>query len=351
MRRGLRLALTVALVICLCGCSLFSATYVSSRPHELDEGADYSNQRHASSYPEIYSALTALITNRISDGVIILSDISEQVGRSYLEAAIRSVMAQEPMAIYCVFDIRFDLGSNAGRLAAAIHVDYSKTPEELASVKSVQTMQEVQRYLGQALEEFSSACVIRVEKFEQIDFQEFVSEYADDHPSTVLEIPDLKVSFFPSTGFQRVIEINFVYEHSQKDLVKMKTKVEPVFTAAELYVQGDTAVKTKFQQLHAFLMERNDYVIGSTDTLAYSLLQEGTGDSRAFACVYADMCRRAGLECRAIKGAKDGEEWYWNRLVINNRVFYIDLMDAERSGNLVFRTASEMGDYSWDKNA
>ena len=183
-----------------------------------------------------------------------------------------------------------------------------------------------------------------------IDLNEFIMQYINEHPATVMEIPQVKISSVPATGQNRVLELVFTYRHSQKDLVKMRSKVEPVFTAAELYVQGDSTTRKKYQQLHAFLMERFEYELRSTDTPTYSLLQDGVGDSRAFACVYADMCRRADLECRVIMGTKDGGDWYWNRVVIDNRVYYIDLIEAERTGKLLFRTSSEMSDYSWDRN-
>ena len=72
--------------------------------------------------------------------------------------------------------------------------------------------------------------------------------------------------------------------------------MKPVFESAVLYVSGDGAEKQKFSQLYAFLMERFDYKVETSITPAYSLLRHGVGDSRAFATVYAAMCRLAGLE-------------------------------------------------------
>ena len=96
-------------------------------------------------------------------------------------------------------------------------------------------------------------------------------------------------------------------------------------------------------------MERTDYKLRTSITPAYSLLQDGVGDSKAFACVYAAMCRQAGLECRTVTGTKNGKTWSWNRIVISNRVYYIDLIEAEQTGRLQLRTASEMTGYTWQR--
>lgn len=351
MRRSIFVVLLLSVLIAISGCSgVFSETYVSKKPHESDTTAASTKQQYAASYPEIYTALTVLVGKIETDGVIVLSNINEQVGRSYLEAACKNLTSMDPMGAYAVADIRFDLGTNAGRLAAAVHIDYSKNITELSSVKTVRTVNQAEEIIGQALERAAESVAVRVEQYEQINFDDLVRRYADLNPASVMEIPKVSVSVYPNNGVSRLVELSFTYENSAKELMKMKTKVESVFTAAELYVKDSASSQNKLQLLYAFLMERFDYELRSSSTPTYALLHEGVGDSRAFACVFAAMCKQAELECRAISGTKDGKAWYWNRVVINNRVYYIDLIDAEKTGKLQLRTSSEMGGYHWDKN-
>ena len=352
MRRYMCLVMVLAVMLGLVGCSgLFSETYVSQSPHRGNEDSDSPTQRVASSYPEIYSALAAQIDYAEDSGIIILENLDEQVGRSYLEAAVKNVVTQEPIGAYAVEKIEFDIGTNAGRTAAAVTVTYTRSRTDLLSIKTAKTMDEAQQLIGQALQRAENTVAVRVEQYEQRDYAAMVRSYADAHPDSVMEIPQVMAASYPHSGQNRLISLTFTYQNAQKDLQEMQEVVQPVFQAAELYVQGDFSAKQKFEKLHSFLMERSQYTIRSSSTPAYSLLQEGVGDCRAFASVYAAMCRQAGLECRVINGTKDGVQWSWNRVVFNNRVYYIDLIEAKQIGRLQFRTASQMSGYVWDRGA
>lgn len=349
MRRVLSVFLLIATVLSLCGCSLFSETYVSQRPHQGNNHSSQSGQQMASSYPEIYAALVSLVGQGETTGVIILSEVNEQVGRSYMQAAVKNVMSQDPVGAYAVENIQFDMGTNAGRMAVGVQIHYSRSRADIANIKSVKTMEEAELLIGQSLEQASDAVVFRVEQFEQLDFAATVRRYGEANAAMVMEVPQVMTAVYPHTGQNRLVELTFTYHNSQEDLLKMQALVRPVFTAAELYVQGESSSRKKFQQLYSFLMERTDYELRSSTTPTYSLLQDGIGDSKAFACVYAAMCRQAGLECRTVTGTKDGKAWSWNRVVISNRVYYIDLIEAEQTGRLQLRTASEMTGYTWQR--
>ena len=352
MRRFICVLMFFCLLFGITGCSgMFSETYVSLQPHRSSEGADTSGQRVASSYPEIYMALAQQIDHAETTGVIILEDLSEPVGTSYLEAAVRNVMVQEPVGAYAVEKIEFDVGTNAGRIAAAVNVTYSRSRTDLLSIKTVKSMDDAQMLIGQALEQAENTVTIRVEQYEQRDYAAMVRSYADANPDAVMEIPQVMAASYPHGGQNRLIELTFTYQNSREELLEMQELVQPAFQAAELYVQGDFSAKQKFEKLHSFLMERSKYTIRSSVTPTYSLLQEGVGDCRAFASVYAAMCRQAGLECRVINGTKEGEPWSWNRVVFNNRVYYIDLIEAKQLGRLQFRTSSQMSGYVWERGS
>ena len=91
-------------------------------------------------------------------------------------------------------------------------------------------------------------------------------------------------------------------------------------------------------------MVRFDYKLDPSITPAYSLLRYGVGDSRAFATVYAAMCRRVGLECQVVAGTKAGEPWFWNIVCDDGLHFHVDLLRGNYRGML----DGEMGGYVWD---
>ena len=150
------------------------------------------------------------------------------------------------------------------------------------------------------------------------------------------------------SGNGRVIELVFTYQNSRDTLRRMQTQVQPVFDSAVLYVSGDDADRQKYAQLYAFLMERFDYKLETSITPAYSLLRHGVGDSRAFATVYAAMCRGAGLECLVVTGTHAGEPWTWNLVLDNGQYYHVDLLRCSESGGFQTLSNAQMEEYVWD---
>ena len=98
-------------------------------------------------------------------------------------------------------------------------------------------------------------------------------------------------------------------------------------------------------------MERYDYKLESSITPTYSLLRHGVGDSRAFATVYAAMCRMAGLKCEVITGTRHGEPWTWNLVWDGEKPYHVDLLACASADGYRQRTDAEMHGYVWDYSA
>ena len=131
----------------------------------------------------------------------------------------------------------------------------------------------------------------------------------------------------------------------------MQSQVKPVFDSAALYVCGEGSENQKFSQLYAFLMERFDYKVETSITPSYSLLRHGVGDSRAFATVYAAMCRAAGLECIVVTGTRSGEPWSWNIICEDGYYWHVDLLHSNEGGRFRKVLDADMEGYVWDYSA
>ena len=118
-----------------------------------------------------------------------------------------------------------------------------------------------------------------------------------------------------------------------------------------MFVSGEESPEIRFQKLYAFLMETSEYTFETSITPTYSLLRHSVGDSRAFATVYAAMCRRAGLECSTVTGTRAGEAWYWNIIQDNGNYFHVDLLRCSESGGFHWYTDDQMDGYVWDYSA
>ena len=189
--------------------------------------------------------------------------------------------------------------------------------------------------------------MLLVSQYEDTDFSQFVQDYASEHPETIMEVPQVTQAMY-GTGESRVVELIFSYQTSRDALRRMQAQVKPVFESAVLYVSGDGDEYQKFSQLYAFLMERFDYKQETSITPAYSLLRHGIGDSRAFAQVYAAMCRDAGLTCMSVTGTRNGEPWTWNIIRDGEEFYHVDLLRCSVDGKYRERTDEEMEGYVWD---
>ena len=176
-----------------------------------------------------------------------------------------------------------------------------------------------------------------------------MEDYAEQNPDQIMELPQVTAYFYPEQGSDRVVDIRFVYQTNREALRQMQIYVQPVFRSAELYVSSEEeSDAVKYARLHTFLMERNDYKVETSITPTYSLLRHGVGDSRAFANVYAAMCRKAGLQCYVVSGTCNGEARFWNIIRDGDICYHVDLLNP--SGFARF-TDQQMNGYVWDYSA
>ena len=147
------------------------------------------------------------------------------------------------------------------------------------------------------------------------------------------------------------MELTFAYENSTDSQRQMRSQVKTVFDSASLYVSGEGADNQKYAQLYSFLMDRFRYKLETSITPAYSLLRHGVGDSRAFATVYAAMCRNAGLECMTVTGTRNAEPWTWNMICEDGVYYHVDLTQCKENGGFREKADADMNGYVWDYSA
>ena len=136
-------------------------------------------------------------------------------------------------------------------------------------------MQKARQMIYDEIANSNSGFVLYVENYQQTDFVQLVNEYAFSYPNEVMKAPKVTANVYPQSGSTRVVELDFQYQ------------------------------KGKVALLYSFQMNRHTYDIQTTDTPAYSLLCHGVGDSRAFAMVYAAICRISGLDCQVVSRGSD----------------------------------------------
>lgn len=336
--------LAVSLLLTGCG---GGKKYVSVQPHREQRQNAQTEAAVASNSLDLMQILEDMIRSGTESGMIYLAEYPAERVDGGMEIAVGYAMKTYPLGAYAVEDITYEIGTSGSLPAMAVDISYRHNDAQIRQIRDIVYMDEAEPLVAEALEEYAPRLVLRAEMYFETDFQQMARNFAETNPQTVMETPRVTVGVY-GTGASRVVELSFVYENSRDALRLMHSQVKPVFDAAEMYVSGDAADRQKYGQLYSFLMERFDYKVETSITPSYSLLHHGVGDSRAFATVYAAMCRQAGLECMVVTGTRSGEPWVWNIILDNGSYQHVDLLRCSEQNR--FRTVADrdMDGYVWD---
>ncbi len=346
-KRGYWMALILSVL--LCGCGWTEGSYVSVTPHQQQEGHFPVQALAARNARELQTVLEGMIDSGTESAVINVAEYDRDVQED-LDRMVPQLRSSHALAAYAVENIVCEVGANTGKPAVAVQIAYRRSALEIQRIRRAVDMTAAGRLITAALDGCQAGQVLLVEDYREQDLSQLVQDHAQAHPETVMEVPQVGVSVY-GTGKQRVVEVTFGYQNSREALRQMQNLVAPVFDSAVLYVSGEGSAMQKLGQLYGFLMERFSYSLRTSITPGYSLLCHGVGDSRAFAEVYAAMCRQAGLECLIVTGTRQGEPWTWNMIRGEEQYYHLDLLRCSQLGGFRTFTDGEMTDYVWDYSA
>ena len=353
MKRAAAFAVTI-IVLCgmLSGCDFWTAgDYLSVTAHEPYQEVNGETVVEVTSYQQLRNALSDMVNNCTESGIISITSFSHATVDYYVNTAINFVQKSTALGAYAVEKITYEIGTKRGASVVAFEIDYCHSRAEILSMQNVQNKDEMITAITTALDSNEVYLALRTENYEALDFIQLVQDYMSEHPDVVMEFPKVGAFLYPERGTERIVELTFTYQTERESLRKMQERVAEVFTSAELYVKETTQVKDIYSRLFSFLMERNDYTLQTSITPAYSLLQHGVGDSRAFANVYAAMCRRAGLDCSVVSGTRDANPWCWNLVRYRGKYYHVDLLRCSDNDEFAMYTDADMTGYVWDYSA
>ena len=346
-----RLFFLLALCLLLCGCdSFFDGSYHSRSLHE-EQDSHIQSTIIANNTQTLQDVMENLVSTGTASAVINVTDFESGPVKNAMAAVCDYIRTGYPLGAWAVDDLSYEIGLSGSVQAISVSITYHYSQAQMRRVRTVSDMETAEAVIGQALNNCDTEIVLLVQQYEKTDFSQLVSDHANANPNMIMETPQVITGVYPDMGSSRVVELNFTYQTSRDALRNMQNQVQPVFSAARLYVSGDGSEIQKFSQLYAFLMERFDYTHETSITPAYSLLCHGVGDSKAFATVYAAMCRKAELECMVITGTRDGKPWSWNMFCDNGRYYHLDLLQSAEAGRFTVLTDSQMDGYVWDYSA
>ena len=347
-------AVSIALILCLLlsGCdNWMDGSYVSITPHKEQQTPSEQGVVAISNMLELRSALEDMVERGETSRILSVEAYPKESLDSGIATAIHYITRISPVGAYAVDQIQCEQGTSGAMSAVAVTITYHYSRGQIQRIKHTRGIEEAKRVIETALDQCEAGVVLKIEDYTDTDFLQMIEDYADTSPEKVMEVPQVTANIYPDSGSERVVELIFTYQTSREALRNMQSYVQPVFSAASLYVSGDVADSVKFSQMYAFLMERYDYKVETSITPAYSLLRHGVGDCKAFAVVYAAMCRGAGLDCQVVSGTRMGQPWFWNIICDDGAYYHVDLLQSSPVGKLQRRTDAQMQGYVWDYSA
>lgn len=350
--RGLLVCALLALAL-LSGCAVRSeASFLSVKPHAeqlATEAPEEPQVEPVDSYLTLRTTLLSFVGTHTAEGTLDVSHYGETLTQD-MDQAVDYVCRTDPVGAYAVNSIYYSLHEQDGQKLMEVSILFRRTLEEIQSIRTVRGMINAQKLIEQALESFDSRLVLQISGYDAMDFKSNIAHYCAQHPEIVMEIPSVYCNVFPQSGKVRVVELRFTYTTSPAEMSAMRDQVQVIFDAAKGYVSKNAGDAVGFQQLYAFLTERLRYTVESSVTPAYSLLCQGKGDSLAFANVFAALCIRSGLDCQVVRGTRNGAEWYWNIVRVDETYYHVDLCGDLAEEQLTYRADGDMTAYAWPKD-
>lgn len=339
--------LGLLLLLPLGGCSLLlDRDYVTESVHNQfsDEEAG-SDVLGAETYQGLVSAVLHLISQGQETGVIRLYNYTG-AAESDLDAACLEVTQKDPMGVYAVEYIQYDLSRVVSYYQADLTISYRRSAEQIASVVSVTGNGGIENGIREALTQYRSEAVFRVSYFEgdQDAVKTMLTDAYYDVPAAAMGLPKADVTLYPETGQQRVVEITLTYPKESKVLTEKKKTLAALtekLTASLSKDKGEALEK----ELIALIRGRVTYMPQGGNT-AYDALTDGAADAEGMALALQLLCQQTGLESRVVRGSWNGEPWYWNVVQVDGVWRHVDLTQADASHRQ--DQAMVDGGYQWD---
>ena len=339
--------LMMILTLLLTGCSLVPNEYASSRPHETEQIVR-PEAAEVKSYEELTDAILDIIKLGAEEGSIRAVGYDGNVEEDLVKA-VYEVARQTPVGAYAVDYINHSCARIVNYYEIRLSVTYRRSGREIASIQQAYTPEQMQGQVARGLMTYADRLAMQITEDQQYDMAAIVAKYCGENPAHMVEIPQIAVSVYPDSGKERIVEVEFFYEHSPEELDEMKKALEESISAAAEYIRYRNSDRDKMQLLYTYLTERFTYKKAVGTTPVYSALCEGIADPMGLSRALKLICDKAGVACSTVSGLRDGETYHWNIVSDDGDFRHMDLYECIMdSHGLHLKTDWQMDRYYWN---
>lgn len=343
------LLLTAMLCLSLTGCGLWiQDSYISVKPYQVENvNAEY-EMITVASYEQLQEALETMVEDCVQSAIIAVPGFQENTIDEQMSSATNYIIRNNAIGAYAVEQIAYEVGTSGEDLAIAVDISYRYNRSNILRMKRVENAEAASEEIKLALQQYDSGITLYINDYNETDFLQVIQDYVDENPQLCVEMPQVAAAIYPESGQMRVLDLTFDYWNSREVLRSMQENVMDVL--GQLEVRGESA-QQRATEVYNFLTDLHPYTVETSVTPSYSLLRYGVGDSKAFATVYAAMCREKGIQCKVVSGSRGGVAWYWNAVYDNGQVYYLDILRCYEGTGFRLLQEHQMSGYVWDYSA
>lgn len=307
---------TGCICLSLTGCSIFlEDTYVSITPHTVAPIAEGSEIVQVESYHELVNAILYYVTLRSETAQVRLGGYSKEEAKTDLTEAVAEILQDTALGSFGVEGIQWEINSIMGTLEGEITLSYKKTAEEFDQILHLNGSTAITRTISLALSEMSPSLLIQNSwaSNDRSQISQLLQEAYSSSARTLVEIPNIHTTFYPTEGPWRIMEMQFQYKLSQEEgLLRQSELAETLSThTSPLWSEGEEDL---YQTLLQILTTKTQ--LQTTGNTPYHVLVMHKGNSQGFALSYLALCQEMALQSSVVQGTLLGETHYWNIITL-----------------------------------
>lgn len=354
----------------LCGISgcalLLEREYSSVVPHDEqyveDENSDVLTVEN---YTGLKNAILKFVSEGKEFGVIRVYRYEGENVVEDLNKAVYEVAREDPLGAYAVDYITHESQRIVSYYELNIYITFRRTVEDMARIVRVGNDGGIKDKMADAMGEFADQLLLRVSYYSEVDFESLVSECYYEHPEYGFGLPQIAVNVYPSSGVQRIIEINFNYGFDKESMQQMQSRQNQAAKALILGVGSNLPDEEKALKLVERLLRKTAYdeeaaaldvADGTTidknlSYTAYGALVQKLAVSEGYAMAYKQLCDLVGIECRVVQGRRAGEQHFWNIIGISGDYYHVDPLVCALEGmehGFLLRDEDISEQYRWN---
>lgn len=322
-----KILLLLPVLVCLSACGFYGhRDYVAVEPHNEEYQVEVdSKAMTVNSYLSLKNAILDLVEDAVEEGVIRAESYTGDLSQD-LSDAVYEVTRGDPMGAFAVDYMTYDYSKIVSYYEIHVHTTYRRTLEEIQSVQTAASEEEIRSCLADIMSEYGSLLRIQIEDYSSLSIQDLVKDVFRKNPDFALELPNLEITTYPETGSHRIVEIGFQYSHSRTSLNACKQEAkDKVSRLAGLYGSSNSD-SVSAQWLLERLIRDGELIqesAGFSDS-CYGALCLGQATALGYCQAYLMLLQERGIPCQLVEGVYGVEEYVWCQAELSGAIYYID---------------------------